>query len=972
MKTKLFVILTLIFCINSFAQIKAVKKTSKMKKVSKPMILVKEKGVVKITMISPANEAIVYTNSPNFKYTLSKEVPHLQTAQTKSAGSKTVVLTVVKITDDPNWVAENHIVLQEEILSNINTGVSKTFSNLSLSLNHAYAWNIEFKGETPNEENMKWNVFYYFDKETVVDNSDPHACNTKYIFDPSFKDKGHWKTTNTSFNSYTNANTVSNGHDDTGAGMITSPNTIIYQRLQTPIKKDKNYQLKFSIKRLKEKSSFKIKAIAFNGTLNSLTPNANIAIMTLSGNIPYYEDWNKITLSAWKAHKDFENIALVFIPENNRARLNLLIDRVCLDESKSACEENNLTYDIGNASGNENITVTNEEYLVGTVQDLYPNQDTSTLDWYANIADDCLSIGGDDAEEDAIQPNAHDAIEIEKAEKELEEIENKLIKEAPEYFKPKNGIQPIVYNGKAKCSDKKPALDPTKPFGGRDVVYIHGLQLSAIMGNLKPSPTFQGKWPDDKNEFYKGGEFYNEAKGYWENHIKRGLGSAIAPSNSYLIVSYSANQRLEVAIHAVLTQIRDAMAGENIGVVKSNEQYKNKRCFGSNGIVVVTHSTGGLVASTMFSIAEKSGTNQTYKDYYGDVRFITNKIDAQIGFDAAYGGSPLATTGIAVLAGLTINPVLKTAAKVFFQNNNLQQHANFSPTNTILFDLTPMVSKYKWRPLMRSSIPTLIMTGSTTGKSAEGLLTFPGNLLIRGFDDGVLSNGSQSSHIKRRPGFMVKNRGKLVDKGTPLMKRKAIVQMSKSGKNFQRGERNYYISPFLSPTGMLQGNSVRGIVDRPGQFIHNHFTILQTTGDHFDNVDEVARGHDNNYGYTDGDGLLNRTNLGTPFRAPRNKIKNNEETPVVSSASLYSSGLLNSDFASLNQEWIKKETWGLHLPRLTMVRKCVRLFRKERCIKVPKITWHYHEFIKWQRKYHLLKDYETKMGMDYMYEYILR
>ena len=983
MKTKLSLILTLFICINAFSQIKKpVRRTASIKQMAKP-ILVKEiiKESLEKTMVYPADEEIVYTNSPTFKYALEKKLARSQNAQnlqTKKTISKTIILTVVRISDAPNWTAANNIVLREEIVSNSNTGISRNFNNLSLILNNAYAWNIEFKGENPDEDDMNWNVFYYFDKGTIIDDEDPHACNTKYIYNPSFKDKSYWKTTNTAFSSHSGTNIISNGHDDNGAAAITGPNTILYQKLQTPIRKDQNYQLKFSLKRLKEKAPFRIKAIAFNGTLNSLTPSSDIAIMTVSGTLTSYNDWNKITLSSWEAHKNFESIALVFIPKNKGTRINLLIDRVCLSEVASACEQNNLVYEVENPEGDDSITITNQEYLAGSVQDLYPDQDTSTADWYANIADDCLAIGGEDSEEDEIKPNAQDVIEIEKAEKEVKDIEDDLIAKAPDYFQPKNGIQPIVHNDKASCLQAKPVLDASKPFGGRDIVYIHGLQLKAIIGNLKITPTFQGKWPQDKSAFYKGGEFHDEATHYWKDHISRGLGQVNMPTNSYLLVSYSANQRLEVGIHAVLTQIRDAMAGNNSGVFKSMEHLKNKRCFGSNGIVVITHSTGGLVASTMFGIAEQSNTNQVFKDYYGDVRFITDKIDAQIGFDAAYGGSPLATTGIAVLGGLSANPIIKIAGKIFLKNNNIQQHANFDPLNTILFDLMPAVSKHKWRSIMgSSSIPTLIMTGTTTGKSAEGLMTLPGNFLIRGFDDGVLGVGCQTSHVKRRPGFKVKNRGKLVDKGAPLMKRKALIRMSKSGKNFHIGERNYYITPYLSPTGMLQGNSVKSIVDQPDHFIRNHHTILQTTGNHFDNVDEVRSGYDNDYAYTDGNVLLSAAMFvpsifsGT-FDIPSVRIKNNEETGVVFESSLYSSGLLNRDFAGLNQEWVKKETWGFHFIKIIMVRKCIRLFRKERCIKLPKVTWHYYEYLKWRRKYHLLKDYETKMGMDYMYEHILR
>jgi len=987
MKNKL-VFIALLTCTMVIGQIRKPKTNIKrkdvtIKKIVRPLATVK--FPMYKTMIYPNNEEIIYTNSPTFKYSLNNKNTTSQSPQRKT--SKIVILTVVKLSDDPNWLAENNIILQEKILSNINTGTIKSFNNLSLTLNNAYAWNIEFKGKTPNEDDMNWNVFYYFDKNTIIDKEDPHKCASKYILNPSFKEKSYWKVTNNnSLITNSGVNTVFFGHDDNGAGSITSPNTILHQKLRIPIQMGKSYQLKFSLKQQKE-SKFSIKVIAFNGILNSLAPSSDIAIMTISGTIPYKNDWSKITLSAWEAHKNFNNIALVFIPENKKNILHLLLDRVCLYEVESACELNSLTYEGENTEGDESITVTYQEYLAGSVHDLYPNQNTTTVDWYANIADECLAIGGDDSDEDDIKLNELDEIEIDKTQKELKEIEEQLISNEPDYFKSKNGIQPIHQNIKYKCKNSKPKLDSSKPFGGRDIVYIHGLQLEAIIANIKNSSDFQGKWPVDKHAFYKNGghnpsntsqdgEFYNEARLMWDKHIIRGLGSLSLPSNSYLIATYSANQRLEVAIHAVLSQINEAMAGNNPNLIKSLSAKKSRDCFGSNGIVLIAHSTGGLVASTLLGIAEKSNTNQTYKDYYGDVRFISNKLDAQIGIDAAYGGSPLATAGIAVLSGVNNSPLINKMAKIFLKNDNLQHLTNFDPYQTILYDLMPTTSRNKWRPIMQSNTPTLKMTGITTGKSAEGLMTMAGNLLMRGFDDGVLSSSSQSGHYKKRPGFKVKNRGKLVDKGTELRKRRALVRMSKSGKNIHLGERNYYITPYLSGTGMLQGNSVKSVIDNPNQFIPNHFTVLQTTGDHFDNVTEVQR-NQNNYAYTDGDNLLEVAhllshNIASIFIPPVTKIRNNEETSVVFNSHLYSSGLLNINFAKLNQEWIKKETWGFHAPKIIMVRKCIRLFKKERCIKLPKVTWHYYEYIKWQRKYHLLKDYKTKRGMDYMYEYILR
>lgn len=365
----------------------------------------------------------------------------------------------------------------------------------------------------------------------------------------------------------------------------------------------------------------------------------------------------------------------------------------------------------------------------------------------------------------------------------------------------------------------------------------------------------------------------------------------------------------------------------------------------------------------MFGIAEKSYTNQRFKDYYGDVRFITGKIDAQIGFDAAYGGSPLAEIGNEVLANLTSKPLLRLTAKAFLKSD-LQHLKNLNPYETILYDLTPSVATREWRPYMASRIPTLTMTGTTIGKPHESsvakpMMTKGGNFIIKGYDDGVLSPVSQANSKNILSRFEVKNRGKLVDKGHRDNKKDGIISSSKQGQHSNLGTRNYYNTPYLSPTGMLQGNSVRRTIDPTNNHVPNHHTVLQTSGDHFDNVDLVDRYFHNSYLKTAGNGS-------------EGPIINNEETGIVFNPAIYTTGLLNPAFKNLNQELIRNEKWGFHAPKITMVRKCIRLFRKERCIKLPKVSWHYYEFIKWQRKYHLLKDYETKVGMDYMYQYILR
>ena len=96
--------------------------------------------------------------------------------------------------------------------------------------------------------------------------------------------------------------------------------------------------------------------------------------------------------------------------------------------------------------------------------------------------------------------NTYSQSELDDLNKEIKDFESNYTEDQPTT----SDLRPIAYIYNEKCS-VKPTIDPSKPFGGKDIVYIHGLQLAALLGNLKPSPTFQGKWPQNPEEFYIGG-----------------------------------------------------------------------------------------------------------------------------------------------------------------------------------------------------------------------------------------------------------------------------------------------------------------------------------------------------------------------------------------------------------------------------------------------------------------------------------
>ena len=277
----------------------------------------------------------------------------------------------------------------------------------------------------------------------------------------------------------------------------------------------------------------------------------------------------------------------------------------------------------------------------------------------------------------------------------------------------------------------------------------------------------------------------------------------------------------------------------------------------------------------------------------------------------------------------------------------------YEAIKSVLVDLgVPPVSYINSIIMNRSQKPTLMLIGSEAGKHNGGTNT-KGRIFLKGYNDTVLTSWSQAAHRKVRPAYWIDRdrRRLLLDKGASVHKR---VHMVRKGRFLSAHKRRYYVSAAFAPSGMLQDATFAGYV-HPRAYINNHFPIIQTTGDHFDNVNFIS---DN----------------GKNYYKPKNTNEfNNEETSVVMHPSLYANHYLSAEFQNLQQSWVKKKTWGFHFVKITWVYKpIIILGRTIGGLHLPKFTWHYYEFIKWKRTYHLLKDYKTKNGADYMYKYLLR
>lgn len=951
--------------------------------------------------LSPTSTQVLTTNHPTFKF--ERNINNTSSAILCSASTADLHDVKLKVIQIDNQTSNATVALEQILQVPNECRFEIEFPALTLEENQAYAWRVSDPDITEDASTV-WNSFIYSIQSMGLEDSNPHECENNMVQDWTFvEEKTPWKTAPVpQFSANLPATVLANGDEDSGAGQLQTPYEIVFQNIAFPVEQGKYYQLKFSLKH-QGKSDFQIKALAFNGMLDSLQPDSNTSIIGFTGTMTDQNAWVKVTLPAWRANGNFDNLALALVNDENQT-VSALIDRVCLVEvNASGCGatlDNPGELPDGFDLNNSDPIVTNLEYLAGTVSDLYPDYNTSTANWFEDVNDsalECSSIGGEltEEEEQEIDMELLDP-EMDAALQELNSSTTTMLNNINHDDSNESNItllslEPIQNTlNPDKCTDR--IIDPTKPFGGRDIVYIHGLQLPALVGNVEYPPTFQEKWPVDKHEFYVSGDILKRAKSYWSTHIERELGAVYddtithdyisVPSNSFLIVSWSANQRTRYAVHAVLTQIRDAMAGTNPNVYQSKSAKEKGQCFGDNGIVVITHSTGGLIASAMFGIAENShdpsavisthGPDINIHDTFGDVRFITEKINAQIGINAAYGGSPFAEAALKRLTGLALNPLTGIIAGAFLQQADISSWGSqmVPVLNTSsLVDLVPTVATSRWRPWMASSIPTLTMSGTSLGKSVGN--PNKGKGIITGFDDLVLSPSSQSNSYIRRPVFEVKNSRKLKDKGVGEKRAKELIKDGKKASG--SGYRNYYNTPYIAPTGMLQANSVKSVTSPTNWHVPNHHIVLQTTGNHFDNVNHVGK-NGNNYAYT----KHNDVQYSFPFTLndltiTRDDERNYEETGVVFNGALYSTGLLSNDFASLNQEWIRKVSWGYNWFKVTWIKKPIKVFNTIiGYVKVPKFSSYYKEKIKWQRKYHLLKDYENKIGADYMYDYILK
>lgn len=530
-------------------------------------------------------------------------------------------------------------------------------------------------------------------------------------------------------------------------------------------------------------------------------------------------------------------------------------------------------------------------------------------------------------------------------------------------------------------------LNPALPFGGRDIVYVHGFDPDAMVARLQNVQAAGTTWPANPDQFYNAGGYWkDQALAYWGRHVGRNLrgGNTTAATNRFLPVAWASTQRLSIGIHTVLSQIAAAMISGR-GVI--NEADPNDTgAFCSSGCVIVSHSTGGPVADVAMAHAEETKTNATLRNVVGDLGFIPDHVRAHVALHPALSGSPLATPPVAAGAGLAAaGPVCKLAVSVV---NSWGANAGGCGTlgaikKSVLMDLVPEVTQLLWRPwISRTPVPTLTTASGHPTADPTGDVTpkrsFMKLLFSRGMDDGVLSGDSQcatpnpsrrwpSGYIAKRTAIDVALNGTVP--GTPFARLVFDKGNPQRGIGFYLNQRidrllapgsakpprsPYYTAsvcvPALAPDGMVQPVDKAASLAlwalfpkaNPLRRRANHYSFLISTSDHYTGPTGPYQG------VGPFDGLCYEETFGIGQACQASNLNNNEEVRTITDSFVYTSGLVSPAVKQLQVEEVrgKRPWWG------------PANWRKKRWV--------------WKRVYHRAAGWETLTENDYVYRYVLR
>lgn len=624
--------------------------------------------------------------------------------------------------------------------------------------------------------------------------------------------------------------------------------------------------------------------------------------------------------------------------------------------------------------------------LDGDVEALHPGIDVSTDTWISSLCDATIGEeplpGGMNPTSDILAALAGIGItgvtptEIAAEILAVEKLALARISQEPDNLRvagPVTGPTPFA----PPAAPHAPDPSGCYRFGGRDMIFIHGLDTSHIVDRLSGVPGANVDWVQpttlpgsiDNPEFYgtgaSAGYYKAAAEAYWREHIERFL---IEPGmrNRYLVVAYPSNARLDVGIRVILTQIADAMRHETDVIDLSGNNDKSR--FGTPSFVMVTHSTGGLAASAAMAAALRYPSLQA--------QFIPSYCKAHIAFQGAMVGSRLATVAVALsaLIDLVAPPWMCDLAEEVFRAFGHPLPASFNwndlgevVADSVMVDLLPLVAKYKWGNFIDA---TPVRTVTVAGGHPSALTPLK-QILHPGFDDGVLALNSQvgnpATPLVWPMGFLPYAVPPLFDWG--------LFRSSFENSPFraigyfvdQTFDKYYSLTihpddlvagtatPWLSPRGMVQPVAFpfKGSPWDCRRRFGNHFSFIQSASDHSEGTTDVRIG------------TVNRTDYQPTVGTERNW----EETRVVTDADIYQA---YTPFNAPVWQGVVDDQ-----PLLGPCRPGVSQWTKGQYVRFPAIKsiiplkFKWRKIWIWKRTYLRATESETLVQGDYVYNNLL-
>lgn len=627
---------------------------------------------------------------------------------------------------------------------------------------------------------------------------------------------------------------------------------------------------------------------------------------------------------------------------------------------------------------------------LGPVGSLYPGLDTSTDAYYDSLPCD-PSIDAGALPPDATVPPSDDELEVEGfvhefVENEVPGIIDKIkgggavkfpkLADVPRRPGPcyLNAPPGLLGSKKVPC-DSRAFLQADQPFEGRDVVYVHGLALQ----HLKQWPfklAARAKWPAKSGEYLStNGYFRKYAERYWRDHIREHLFDPTQPtntvagidwssgspvykpkSNRYLAVAWSSNQTLEYAQHAFLQQV--ALAIQSNQNVVTSPVYPSKffRPFGSNGLVIVTHSTGALVVTTALARAADG-------DFGPAGRRIARQALLHVSFTGAISGSNLAVVGMAVGLAGSGSAIPQSVCTVAALMEVLCGANTSYVLHSILRDLMPPVAQLVWGADVNDSpVPTVTVAGGhPTGNYALGA----SKIVLPGLDDGVVSMNSACGNpnlvypgLLPPSGATVTSYVKAFDRHLPVRGAKNFI----SHLHFQAPPSTHPFgkflaggcTPHLSPTGMLMplSDDLAGTQWDARDRYDNQFSFIQGSIDH-----SYEGGGDSSNPWPSASGVASSVNTPRSYLPTNLYGPNCEEMSAVTDSGIY------QKFA--DGTYLVKPSFQNEMHQVVRGRKITfKLFKKSKKT--------YTRWI-WRRNYFLLGGTDcAKSSSHYVYQYVGR